>query len=183
MKAARIARDPQNWETVNGITPEERKARRRESHLGFWSQPKTLRVTIIVLCFAAIVQGWTQTGANGANLSWPREFGLTTVDKAGDEVIRPGKDTWIFAGVNAITYLTASMGGCWFSDPLQSRILGRRGAIFASACLILASVIGAGCARSRWQLFGCRAILGLGMGAKASATPIFGAEASPPHLR
>jgi MFS family permease len=180
VKAARIARDPLNWETVGGLTNQEKKALGEERDLGFWRQPKTLRVTIATLCIAAIIQGWTQTGANGANQSWPAEFGLTD-PKTGQ--IAKGKSTWIFAGVNAVTYLAASLFGCWLSDPLQSMILGRRGAIFVSGCLCLASVIGAGCSHSWRQLLGCRAVLGLGMGAKASVTPIYGAEVSPSHLR
>ena len=91
---------------------------------------------------------------------------------------------WKFAAINAITYLTAGVFGCWISDPLQSSILGRRGAIFASACLCIAASIGAACvSRVWWHLLIWRAILGLGLGAKASVTPIFGAEVSPPHLR
>lgn len=179
MKAARIARDSPNWETVRGLTEQEKKALREEKNLGFGSQPKTLRVTIATLRIAAIIQGWNQTGGNGANLTWPAAFGLT--DQNGR--IQAGTPTWIFAGVNAVTYLTASLFGCWLSDPLQSMILGRRGAIFISACLCAASVVGAACTHSWQQLLACRAILGLGMGAKASVTPIYGAEVSPSHLR
>lgn len=180
MKAARIARDPPNWETVEGLTDQEKKALREERDLGFWRQPKTLRITIVTLCIAAIIQGWNQTSGNGANQGWPAEFGLTD-SKLG--VIAKGRSTWIFAGVNAVTYLTASLFGCWLSDPIQSMVLGRRGAIFVSACLCLASVIGAGCTHSWQQLLACRAVLGLGMGAKASVAPIYGAEVSPSHLR
>ena len=73
--------------------------------------------------------------------------------------------------------------GCWFSDPLQSWLVGRRGAIFASACVCLTAAIGAASAQTWKQSLIWRAILGLGLGAKASVTPIFGAEISPSHLR
>jgi MFS family permease len=126
-----------------------------------------------------IIQGWTQTGSNGANLTWPTEFGLSD----SDGVPFTARDNWIFAGVNAITYLAASIFGCWLSDPLQSWLLGRRGAIFVSGLLILASVVGGACSHSWQQLLACRAILGLGMGAKASAVPIMSAEIAPRHLR
>lgn len=43
--------------------------------------------------------------------------------------------------------------------------------------------IGAGTADMWWQELIWRLILGLGLGAKASVTPIFGAEVSPSHLR
>ena len=61
--------------------------------------------------------------------------------------------------------------------------LGRRGAIFLSGFICMAAFIGAACTHNWQQLLICRAILGLGLGAKASTTPIFAAEISPSHLR
>lgn len=49
-------RDPEAWPTVPGLTPEEREALKSDSTSGFWRQPKQLRVTVIALCLAAIVQ-------------------------------------------------------------------------------------------------------------------------------
>jgi MFS family permease len=80
-------------------------------------------------------------------------------------------------------YFSASIAGCWLSDPLQSLILGRRGAIFFSACLCLAGAVGCAFSQTWQQLLGCRIVLGAAMGAKASVTPIYGAEVSPTHLR
>lgn len=116
---------------------------------------------------------------NGANLTWPKQLGLTT----GDGPPTTTREIWIFAAINAVLYFSASILGCWLSDPLQSLILGRRGAIFFSACLCLAGATGCGFAQSWQQLLGCRLVLGAAMGAKASVTPIYGAEVSPPHLR
>lgn len=180
-RAARVARDPlgASSETVPGLTPQEDAILKSERLRGFWHQPRPLRVTIITLCVGAIIQGWSQTGSNGANLSWPTEFGLA--DSHGN--ITSNRNNWIFSGVNAITYLAASVFGCWLSDPLQSWLLGRRGAIFVSGLLVLASVIGCACSHSWHQLMACRTLLGLGMGAKASVVPIMGAEVAPPHLR
>lgn len=180
-RAARVARDPlgSSPETVPGLTAQEDVALKTVKLRGFWQQPKPLRITIATLCIGAIIQGWTQTGINGANLSWIIEFGLA--DQNGN--ITATKNNWIFSGVNAITYLAAGIFGCWLSDPLQSWLLGRRGAIFVSGLLILASVVGCACSHSWQQLMACRALLGLGMGAKASVVPIMGAEVAPPHLR
>jgi hypothetical protein len=33
-------------------------------------------MTIVLNSIAAAIQGWDQTGSNGANLSFPREFGI-----------------------------------------------------------------------------------------------------------
>lgn len=43
--------------------------------------------------------GWDQTGSNGANLSFPQEFGID-----GE-----GRDEWIVGLINSIIFLTA---GC-----------------------------------------------------------------------
>lgn len=43
-----------------------------------WRQPKILYFTIILNSIAAAIQGWDQTGSNGANLSFPTYFGIPT---------------------------------------------------------------------------------------------------------
>jgi len=201
-KAAQVARRQQNAEycasgRIKGISPLELRAIQEQRKLGFWQQPRPLRVTIVTLCLAAITQGWLQTGLvsndtlfrckddesdrrqNGGNLTWGKAFGLT--DKEGTPTESP--EIWIFAAINAALYFSASIAGCWLSDPLQSLILGRRGAIFFSACLCLAGAVGCAFSNSWQQLLGCRIVLGAAMGAKASVTPIYGAEVSPTHLR
>jgi hypothetical protein len=52
-----------------------------------------------LICFVLIRAGWDQTGSNGANLSFPQEFGI-----AGE-----GRDEWIVGAINSIIFLTA---GC-----------------------------------------------------------------------
>jgi len=41
-----------------------------------WKQPTILYFTIILNSIAAAIQGWDQTGSNGANLSFPDAFGI-----------------------------------------------------------------------------------------------------------
>ncbi|KAL5114649.1 hypothetical protein ACEQ8H_007442 [Pleosporales sp. CAS-2024a] len=178
-KAAKVARYQQiprlcDSNRIRGLTPLEKKAIREQRALGFWQQPRPLRVTIVTLCLAAVIQGWVQTGLNGANLTWGKQLGLTREDGPPTET----HEIWIFAAMNAVLYFSASILGCWWSDPLQSLILGRRGAIFFSGCLCLAGAIGSSLSRTWPQLLGCRIVLGAGMGAKASVTPIYGAERS-----
>nr|POF12771.1 putative polyol transporter 3 [Quercus suber] len=177
--AGKILRDPEAWRTVPELTAEEKLALEHENKNSFWRQPKALRMTIITLCVAAIVQGWNQTGTNGANLNWPQQLGLDHI--TGCDVT--GKDAWIFSIVNAATYFAAALVGCWLSDPLNEYFFGRRSAIFVSACIILASVIGGACSHTWQELLACRVILGIGMGSKASVTPVFAAEIAPGHLR
>ena len=103
------------------------------------------------------VQGFCQSVLNGSNQTLPKAFHLTE-----DNVFVDNRSLWIYAGLNASVYLTAGLFGCWFSDPLQSLYLGRRGAILFAACLCLASVIGGSLAQGYKQLMVCRALLGLG---------------------
>lgn len=56
-KAATIARDPLSWKQA-GVTKQEEDALEEEKKQGFWVQPKPLRVSVVTLCFSAIVQGW-----------------------------------------------------------------------------------------------------------------------------
>nr|POF26310.1 myo-inositol transporter 2 [Quercus suber] len=178
-KAGRILRDPEAWRAVPELTAEEKLALENENKKSFWRQPKALRVTIITLCVAAVVQGWNQTGTNGANLNWPQQLGLNQL--IGCDVT--GRDAWIFSIVNAATYFAASLVGCWLSDPLNEYFFGRRSAIFVSACIILAAAVGGACSRTWQELLACRVLLGIGMGSKASVTPVFAAEIAPGHLR
>jgi hypothetical protein len=56
----------------------------------------------ISLCaIGAATQGWDQTGSNGANLSFPQEFGLDEENSV--------RDQWIVGLVNSIIFLTAGL--------------------------------------------------------------------------
>jgi hypothetical protein len=66
-KAAQVARYQQiphfcDSGRIRGMTALEKKAIREQKELGFWQQPRPLRVTIVTLCLAAVIQGWVQTG-------------------------------------------------------------------------------------------------------------------------
>jgi hypothetical protein len=66
-KAAKVARYQQvprfcDGDNIKGLTALEKRAIREQRSLGFWQQPRPLRVTIVTLCLAAVIQGWVQTG-------------------------------------------------------------------------------------------------------------------------
>ena len=81
-KGALIAQDPAGFEQVQSLQEDEREALRFEA-AHKWKHPMALYFTIIVCSIGAAVQGWDQTGSNGANLSFPvvrgthREAGVT----------------------------------------------------------------------------------------------------------
>ncbi|KAL8855821.1 MAG: hypothetical protein Q9178_007536 [Gyalolechia marmorata] len=172
-RGAQIAKDPQFFEAISGVTDREKQALRDERSRRF-RQPRALYLTIVICSIGAAVQGWDQTGSNGANLNWPQDFGLNTNRKSND--------FWILGLVNAAPYLAASVIGCWLSHPLNY-YLGRRGVVFVAAWFCFFSVLGSACTQTWVQLFVCRLLLGIGMGTKASTIPVLAAESSPASIR
>ncbi|KAL8960157.1 MAG: hypothetical protein Q9193_003093 [Seirophora villosa] len=83
IKGARIAKDPQYFTTIPGVTEEEKRALQGEKRHRF-RQPSALYLTILVCSIGAAVQGWDQTGSNGANLNWPEAFRLNTDQNSND---------------------------------------------------------------------------------------------------
>ena len=75
---------------------------------GFWYQTKALRVTVVTLCFSAIVQGFVQSVSNGANQTMPEYFNLKN-DNNHEWVSTTA--IWQFSTINAITYLAAGICG------------------------------------------------------------------------
>lgn len=174
-KGALVAQDPANYEDLTGefaLSEEETTALRSEV-LHKWHQPRTLYLTIITCSIGAAVQGWDQTGSNGANLSMPKFFGI------GSSSVH---DTLLLGLVNSGPYIGSAFVGCWLSDPLN-HYLGRRGAIFIAAIFCFLPVVGSAFTQKWYELFVCRLLLGFGMGAKGSTVPIFAAENSPAAIR
>ncbi|KAK0457525.1 uncharacterized protein EV420DRAFT_1621066 [Desarmillaria tabescens] len=176
-KGALLAQRPGELETLPLLDEADREAIRRErTHK--WSQPKDLCITIIICSLAAVVQGWDQTGSNAANLSFPTKFGISTNE--GDP--NRERDDWIIGAINAAPYIACALLGCWLTDPLNN-YLGRRGTIFVCGIFCTITVIGSAFSQTWPQLFVCRLFLGLGMGPKASTTPVFAAECTPASIR
>jgi hypothetical protein len=84
---------------IQGITREEISALQHESERK-WSQPKTLYLTILVCSIGAIEQGWAQTNMNGANLYFPRAFGIDS-----DSL----HDTLVVGLINSGIYLSTGL--------------------------------------------------------------------------
>jgi MFS family permease len=151
----------------------------------------TLYVTILICSVGAATQGWDQTGSNGANLSFPAEFSLAGTER-GEWLVgvsRGGVQRFGASGltfgpqlINAAPYIASAVFGCWLSDPLNN-FFGRRGTIFITALILIATPIASGFTHSWQTLFVVRLILGIGMGAKGATVPIFAAENSPTTIR
>ncbi|KAF8152368.1 sugar transporter [Crassisporium funariophilum] len=176
-KGAVLAQNPKDFESMPELTEDDKYHIRRET-TNRWSQSRDLYLTVVICSLAAAVQGWDQTGSNGANLSFPQEFGLTSEPGNPDAE----KNDWIVGVINAGPYIASCLVGCWLTDPLN-HFFGRRGTLFWCGIFCTISVIGQGLAQTWQQLFVCRLLLGLGMGPKATTSPVFAAENVPANIR
>lgn len=74
-KGALVAQSPADFENIPDLDETDRQHLREEvTHR--WRHPWTLYYVIILNSVAAAIQGWDQEGSNGANLSWPTQFGI-----------------------------------------------------------------------------------------------------------
>ena len=108
-KGALVAQDPPAFEQISELDEEEREALRNEV-LHKWRAPRSLYFTVILCSIGAAVQGWDQTGSNGANLSWPLDFGVPDSYEKGKKDPNENYDynSWIVGVVNAGPYLGAA---------------------------------------------------------------------------
>lgn len=97
-RAALVARDPSRFEELTDLKEDERAALIYERDHK-WHGPKMLWYSISLCAIGAATQGWDQTGSNGANLSFPEEFGIN----------KTAKDEWIVGLINSIIFLTAGL--------------------------------------------------------------------------
>ncbi|KAM5358558.1 hypothetical protein ACJZ2D_015172 [Fusarium nematophilum] len=170
-RAALVARDSHRFNEIAELDDEERNALQYEKDHK-WHGPKMLWYSIGLCAVGAATQGWDQTGANGANLSFPKEFGID-----GE-----GRDEWIVGIINSIIFLTAGLIGAFIVDPLN-HYFGRRGEIFITATCLVATPIGSAFAQSWQGLFAARFVMGIGIGAKNATVPIYSAEMAPARIR
>ncbi|KAG6357069.1 hypothetical protein INS49_014946 [Diaporthe citri] len=165
----------EDYDSIGGeetLTEEEKTVLENEvKHK--WRLPWRLWLTVITCSIGAAVQGWDQTGSNGANLFFPKVYGI------GSKSVH---DTLIVGLVNAGPYIGSAVLGCWLTDPVNNW-LGRRGVIFVSANFCLWPVIGSAFCHAWPEQLACRLLMGIGMGIKASTVPVYAAENSPAPVR
>jgi hypothetical protein len=101
-KGAVLAQNSAEFEELDELDDSDKDLIRRErSHK--WSHPFTLYLTIFMCSVGAATQGWDQTGSNGANLSFPSEFGISA--QAGEPNYE--RDGWLVGLINAAPYITS----------------------------------------------------------------------------
>jgi len=111
-KGALVAQDPASYESISGpekLDDVEIEALRNEA-LYKWRVPRLLYLTIITCSIGAAVQGWDQTGSNGANLSFPTAFGIGDKDSE--------RDTFLVGLVNSAPYIGSAYVSLSSPSPL-----------------------------------------------------------------
>jgi len=108
VKGALVAKDPPAFESVPGLTDAEQEAIRNEV-LHKWKQPTKLYFTIILCSIGAAVQGWDQTGSNGANLSFPDALGIPVADSTPSAPNpNAARNQWYQGLINAAPYMASA---------------------------------------------------------------------------
>jgi hypothetical protein len=97
--AALLASTDASPEELPNITPKEIEYLRSESTRK-WHQPRTLYFSICMCSLGAIEQGMAQTSMNGANLYFPKEFGIDSSSL---------HDTFIVGLINSGIYLSVGL--------------------------------------------------------------------------
>jgi hypothetical protein len=166
-KAALVAQNPDHFEEIEELNEGDKEFLRLEkTHR--WKLPWALYCCIGVVSLGSAIQGWDNTGANGANLSFPEEFGIAD-------------QQWLIGVINAGPTLFG-LCSAWASDPINN-LLGRRGTVFLTGLFVVFPVLAQGFTHNWWSLLVCRLFMGLGMGIKISTIPIYTAEVSPTNIR
>ena len=107
-KGALVAQSPENIDNIPELDQEDINVLRAEkTHR--WRHPKTLYALIALNSIGAAIQGWDQTGSNGANLSFPQEFGI---EDTGAKCAAAGHcetNSWIIGAINAAPYISIAL--------------------------------------------------------------------------
>ncbi|KAF1969772.1 sugar transporter [Bimuria novae-zelandiae CBS 107.79] len=186
IKGALVAQAPALIDEIEELDEDDRNAIREEvTHR--WKLPRILYITIVLNSIAAAIQGWDQTGSNGANLTFAEQFGIpdgpaSFCDASAANTALCRKNSWIVGFVNSCPYIAIALFCAWISDPIND-LLGRRGTIFIAAIFSVLAPIGSGLTQSWGQLAACRVLLGIGMGLKEVTVPVFSAENVPANVR
>lgn len=184
-KGAIVAQNPAGFDSEEDLDETDRLALTEEVTRR-WHHPWPLYYTIFLNSIAAAIQGWDQTGSNGANLSFPDALGIPNAAGSScgpdEHVGTCAKNQWIQGAINAMPYITICLFAGWLSDPLN-HLFGRRMTIWIGAIFSLFAPIGMAVSQTWGQLLASRMLLGIGMGLKEVTVPVYSAENAPTIIR
>lgn len=107
-KGALVAQAPDNFENITELDDDDRQALRIENQHR-WKHPKALYLTILLNSISAAIQGWDQTGSNGANLSFPQVFGIADVGAVCAAAGTCERNSWIIGAINSTVRIQYSL--------------------------------------------------------------------------
>lgn len=81
----------------------------REERSNRFKQPRILYFTIIMNSIAAAIQGWDQTGSNGANLTFAAALGIPDSGPVCEAAGTCEKNGWIVGFINACPYIAIAV--------------------------------------------------------------------------
>ncbi|KAH8599210.1 putative polyol transporter 5 [Bisporella sp. PMI_857] len=191
-RGALAAQNPEGIDNIHELTDDDR-VNLVEEVTHKWKHPRVLYLTIVLNSIAAAIQGWDQTGSNGANLTFSQILGIPDTGPFCDPTditgqYQPGnestcdRNSWIVGFINSCPYMAIFVFAAWISDPLNNW-LGRRHVIFVAAIFSLLAPIGQATVQKWGQLVACRVLLGIGMGLKEVTVPVYSAEVAPKSIR
>ncbi|KAJ6007713.1 Major facilitator superfamily domain general substrate transporter [Penicillium herquei] len=178
-KGALVGQNPDEAESLSELDSADREVLVIErTHR--WAHPWPLYYSIILNSIAAAIQGWDQTGSNGANLTFDVAFGIPTTPPLCPDKATCNRNQWILGFINSGP--AATIFFLWLVDPIN-HYLGRKGTIFLGAIFSLVAPIGSAFTQHWGQLVATRMLLGIGMGLKEVTVPISSAENAPTNIR
>jgi hypothetical protein len=104
IKGALVAQSPSHADKIHELDDEDRVTLTEET-THRWKQPKILYFTIILNSIAACIQGWDQTGSNGANLTFGEALGVPDSGPTCEAAGNCARNAWIIGAVNACPYI------------------------------------------------------------------------------
>lgn len=108
LKGALVAQTPSGFESLEELDEDDRQVLREElAHR--WKHPKALYCTILLNSISAAIQGWDQTGSNGANLSFPQAFDIADTGEACTTAGTCERNSWIVGAINSAPYMAIAL--------------------------------------------------------------------------
>ncbi|KAG1869386.1 hypothetical protein DFJ58DRAFT_765797 [Suillus subalutaceus] len=171
-KGALVAQDSTCHDRLDIFSDEDKRILTEEvTHR--WRQTPMLYYMVVMSSLAAAVQGMDEAVINGAQIIYPKQFGIGSGSK---------RDSWLIGLVNSAPYLCCATISCWMTHPLN-HYLGRKKTIFITCMISFLTCIWSGLTNTWWHLFIARFFLGFGIGPKSATVPVYTAECSPAPIR
>ncbi|KAF5696927.1 Zn(II)2Cys6 transcription factor [Fusarium mundagurra] len=103
-KGALVTQGPGEFKSIDELDEDDREVLRTEREHR-WRHSKSLYYTTFLNSLSAAIQGWDQTGSNGANLSFPQAFNIGDYGEACAVAGTYETNSWIVGAINGVPYM------------------------------------------------------------------------------